>query len=619
MSRPKSPRPKERKPISKGALSGQEKWISKLCSEEYGQAHLFEHLPSFHKSALATQFAELDAVVAGGLREYVKRARRLIHESMEGTNPFEGYTPTFAPGEDLSGSKGPGSEEWTFFERLGLDNLHLSCFCLVAGGLGERLGYPGIKISIPAELTTGVCFLELYIKYILAFQAHARSVVHDEELLLPFAIMTSGDTHVKTIELLEANGYFGMQADQVTVMEQAKVPALEDPTGKFAMDPETGLLLTKPHGHGDVHTVLHQHGLPPKWLGEDREYLLIFQDTNPLCLRSFCAALGVTIHKRFVMNSICVPRVPGESIGAVMRLVASDPLDEDDEIGEYSVTVAVEYNQLDALLKMTPLGGDNADETGRSPYPGGINNIIFRLEDYRTALDQTGGVVPEFINPKYTDAERTEFKAPPRLECMMQDFPRLLPSNANVGWVMMDRWACFTCVKNAVADAAAKYRMGLPSECALYCEANIYLQNAKLLRIAGVDVNFGYDTETVEFFGVKEGWGARVVALPSWAATLEQMKEKVRGEVTISNRSSLILDGDVVLEGLDLDGALELRAKNNSTLIVRGARIKTPGAPLAAVEKDDEVPPHLQIRGYQVPMTYSHVISVSHGCHTISG
>ena len=39
-----------------------------------------------------------------------------------------------------------------------------------------------------------------------------------------------------------------------------------------------------------------------------------------------------------------------------------------------------------------------------------------------------GGLVPEFINPKYTDATKTAFKKPTRLECMMQDFPKLLPA-----------------------------------------------------------------------------------------------------------------------------------------------------------------------------------------------
>jgi len=61
---------------------------------------------------------------------------------------------------------------------------------LVAGGLGERLGYDGIKISIPSEITTETSFIELYIRHILAFQARARrSLAGKESLVLPLAIM----------------------------------------------------------------------------------------------------------------------------------------------------------------------------------------------------------------------------------------------------------------------------------------------------------------------------------------------------------------------------------------------------------------------------------------------
>ena len=41
---------------------------------------------------------------------------------------------------------------------------------IVAGGLGERLGYNGIKISIPLDSLTENCFLQYYISYILAYQ-----------------------------------------------------------------------------------------------------------------------------------------------------------------------------------------------------------------------------------------------------------------------------------------------------------------------------------------------------------------------------------------------------------------------------------------------------------------
>ena len=46
------------------------------------------------------------------------------------------------------------------------------------------------------------------------------------------------------------------------------------------------------------------------------------------------------------------------------------------------------------------------------------------------------GAMPEFVNPKYADASKEVFKAPARLECMMQDFPKMLGQGAKVGYSM---------------------------------------------------------------------------------------------------------------------------------------------------------------------------------------
>ena len=58
----------------------------------------------------------------------------------------------------------------------------------------------------------------MYIESILALQAKAGGNAQ-----LPLAIMTSGDTHARTQELLEKNHLFGMQPAQVTLLKQEKV------------------------------------------------------------------------------------------------------------------------------------------------------------------------------------------------------------------------------------------------------------------------------------------------------------------------------------------------------------------------------------------------------------
>jgi UDP-sugar pyrophosphorylase len=50
---------------------------------------------------------------------------------------------------------------------------------------------------------------------------------------------------------------------------------------------------------------------------------------------------------------------------------------------------------------------------------------LFRLDAYASTLYSSSGAMPEFVNPKYADAAKTTFKKPTRLECMMQDYPKV--------------------------------------------------------------------------------------------------------------------------------------------------------------------------------------------------
>ena len=99
----------------------------------------------------------------------------------------------------------------------------------------------------------------------------------------------------------------------------------------------------------------------------------------------------------------------------------------------------VEYNQLDPLLRATtnPEGDANDPTTNMSPFPGNINQIVLKLEPYVAQLTETGGLISEFVNPKYNDSSRTVFTKATRLECMMQDYPKSLPSNAAVGFTVI--------------------------------------------------------------------------------------------------------------------------------------------------------------------------------------
>jgi hypothetical protein len=105
-----------------------------------------------------------------------------------------------------------------------------------------------------------------------------------------------------------------------------------------------------------------------------------------------------------------------------------------------NITINVEYNQLDPLLRATinPQGDVN-DATGFSPFPGNINQLVLKLSTYCAELERHGGVIAEFVNPKYADASKTAFKSSTRLECMMQDFPKNLPEGSRVGFTVVNQ------------------------------------------------------------------------------------------------------------------------------------------------------------------------------------
>lgn len=73
-----------------------------------------------------------------------------------GKNTFEGFVPSVPEGERLDF----GGPAFCEYERAGAAEAGAAAFVLVAGGLGERLGYSGIKLALPADLARGACFLQ---------------------------------------------------------------------------------------------------------------------------------------------------------------------------------------------------------------------------------------------------------------------------------------------------------------------------------------------------------------------------------------------------------------------------------------------------------------------------
>ncbi|KDP32870.1 hypothetical protein JCGZ_12162 [Jatropha curcas] len=559
---------------------------------EMGQSHLFEHWPEpgvddEEKKALFDQVARLNSSYPGGLASYIKTARELLADSKAGKNPFDGFTPSVPTGENLTF----GDENFVKFEEAGVREAQNAAFVLVAGGLGERLGYNGIKVALPMETTTGTCFLQHYIESVLALQEASYRLTQGEcQRDIPFVIMTSDDTHSRTLELLESNSYFGMKTSQIILLKQEKVACLEDNDARLALDPHNKYRIqTKPHGHGDVHSLLYSSGLLSKWRDAGLRWVLFFQDTNGLLFKAIPASLGVSATKQYHVNSLAVPRKAKEAIGGITKLTHADGR---------SMVINVEYNQLDPLLRATghPDGDVNC-ETGYSPFPGNINQLILELGPYIEELKKTGGAIKEFVNPKYKDASKTSFKSSTRLECMMQDYPKTLPPSARVGFTVMDTWLAYAPVKNNPEDAA-KVPKGNPYHSATSGEMAIYRANSLILRKVGVQVG---DPVQQVFNGQEVEVWPRITWKPKWGLTFSDVKRKVSGSCSISQRSTMAIKGrNIFVEDLSLDGALVIESVDGAEVKVGGS-VQNKGWIIESVDyKDTSVPEEIRIRGFRI-------------------
>mmetsp|Transcript_38416 Transcript_38416/g.43856 ORF Transcript_38416/g.43856 Transcript_38416/m.43856 type:complete len:680 (-) Transcript_38416:69-2108(-) len=577
--------------------------LKKMIERDDGsQRHIYSNWPEpgiddEGKRKLADQIADLDASYPGGITAYIEKAKVLLKESAEGVNSFSDFVATVPEGESLS-YDGDGTMSFQEAEKLGKTVLGDIVFILVAGGLGERLGYSGIKLSLETNLCSNESFLQVYVRYIQAIQEMVKKEM-GKHVKIPLVIMTSGDTDPLTRQMLKDNNNFGMENDQIQIVMQDKVAALMNGNAGLALSEKNRWeIQTKPHGHGDVHHLLLREGLIDKWEKDGKKYAIFLQDTNALVINSVIPTLGVSVKKGFQMNSICIPRLAGEAAGAITRL--EHKFDQ-----SKSLTINVEYNQLDPLLRTQgDCKGDVADETGYSPFPGNANNIVIEMETYaKTLRGEDKGVVVEFVNPKYKDETRKVFKKPTRLECMMQDIPKLfqkeMGNQANIGFTMFDRWFTFSPAKNALEAGVEAVSKGSTAPGTMSsAESDKYIQNQRKLKYAGMTVPVTTEKNLVTVCGIPVTPGPRIYLSSSFAITQEELQAKiVKGEIT--TRSSLILNGNGInIKNLYLDGALVINACNGAEVTVDSLEVKNEGWQLTETPDGVDVPETVSIRGY---------------------
>ncbi|KAA3485012.1 UDP-sugar pyrophosphorylase-like [Gossypium australe] len=297
----------------------------------------------------------------------------------------DGFPPSVPTGEVLS----LGDDNFIKFEDVGVKEAKNAAFVLIAGGLGERLGYNGRWHFLQRPQLEHVSYNSTLSPFLFFRKLEVGS--HKE---IPFVIMTSDDIRVCFLSLMCGWRKLLLGALPPCICLQEKVACLDDSDARLTLDPPNKYKIqTKPHGHGDVHSLLYSSGL--------------LNTQMDCCSRQF--------------------QLPWESV----HLESTMPIlllfhGKQQKLLEELLNSVIVMNQLDPLLRAT--GHPNGDvncETGYSPFPVNINQSL--VHTLKSSAKQE-----VLLRNSYKDASKTSFKSSTRLECMMQDDPKTLPPSAKV-------------------------------------------------------------------------------------------------------------------------------------------------------------------------------------------
>lgn len=130
-------------------------------------------------------------------------------------------------------------------------------------------------------------------------------------------------------------------------------------------------------------------------------------------------------------------------------------------------------------------------------------------------------------------------------------------------------------------------------------ESDNYIQYQRKLKFVGVDLHVADQDSTVMAAGIPVTSGPRIILQPSFSITIQDLVEKVKGPVRITDRSSVVLGGHhLLIKNLDVDGALIIDAGPDCYVTVDGLKVNNEGWELQELDPKIDYPEEVRIRGY---------------------
>lgn len=401
---------------------------------------------------------ELDAAgqarLAEDLREIeVAEVERLVETLVkgEGEAPFDptGLAPAPYIGHP---ERGGDAALWAKAREAGEAALRagkVAAFT-VAGGQGTRLGYDGPKGTFPVTPVRGRPLFAV-------FAGKLRAASKRYGVDLPWFIMTSEQNHEATVAAFEADGYYGLKAEQVHFFRQGRMPAV-DFAGRILLAEKDAVAMS-PDGHGGALRALVRSGAVAKMKEAGVEMISYFQVDNPLVRVIDPAFVGFHQLHGSEMSSKMVPKAhAGEKVGHFCERDGKTMVVEYSDMPELMQEAKTEKGELVYRAGSIAIHILDVDFVQRVGGEGEAVRLPFHRADKKIkCLDETGHPVkPE--KPNGVKFEMFVFDA--------------LPFAANPVIVETLREEDFSPVKNAEgADSPASCRRDQLRQWARWLEA----------------------------------------------------------------------------------------------------------------------------------------------------
>ncbi len=180
---------------------------------------------------------------------------------------------------------------------------------ILAGGQGTRLGYAGPKGTCDIGLTRTFTIFE-------ALFDNMRTVAGQCGRPFPVYVMTSEQTHEKTVAFLQEKQYYGYPQERIFFFRQGEEPCT-DFAGHFLLE-APGKLAMAPNGNGGWFDSMLRAGLCPQFFRDGVKWLNVFAVDN--VLQHICdpVFVGATIRSGCACGAKVVRKnAPEEKVGVL--------------------------------------------------------------------------------------------------------------------------------------------------------------------------------------------------------------------------------------------------------------------------------------------------------------